>query len=60
VLLRKPMESRAHVHAAFVLYEWLGLDGGPGQSFEVAQLEAAAAIDVILQVALGELKVEGE
>ena len=59
VLMDQPVERLPVPDVRLVLTGRLGRRRGPCQAQQIAQLEAAAAFDGVLQVGLGELEVFG-
>ena len=55
--LLKLMEAPATLHQALVFDERFALDGRPGLAQQVAELEAARTIDVVLEAVLAELEI---
>ena len=59
VLLRHQMKQRTQTQVLLVLQIRLGRHRRPGDLEQIAQLEAALAVHVILQAALAELEIVG-
>jgi hypothetical protein len=57
LLLHHPVEAASGLHAPLVLQHRLRLDRGPAHALDVAQVEAARAVDEVLQRRLAELEI---
>lgn len=60
VLLDELVELRPKVHVPFVNERGFTFERGPGEAIQVAELEPAFAVGVVLERGLGEAEVGGE